>query len=383
MDTLARKKILFVITKSNWGGAQQYVFTLAKHFTEHGDTVTVALGGTGEAGAPLGLLAERLQQAGISTIFLTSFARDISLLREVTSFFELRKIIAHIQPDILHLNSSKAGGIGALAGRSVGVKKIIYTAHGWAHREARNPFSRLLIWIMSWLTVVLAHKTITVSEFDYHDSPTLFSRRKIHVVHNGIPTDRDLPRKEQAQQSLKAIAPSLPIGVPLIISVGELTKNKAHELLIEALTQVADPFFCIIIGEGEERKNLEYLITKKELGDRIQLSGFIPNASELVSASDIFVLPSRKEGLPYTLLEVGLAALPVIATKTGGIPEITDGQKAGILFPKGDVAALTSSIEKLLRDQNLRIELGNALKTRVIKEFSEETMLKQTERIYA
>ena len=179
MDAPTRKKILFVITKSNWGGAQQYVFTLATHFSKQGNAVTVVLGGTGDTGAPVGLLAERLKQHGIPTIFLTSFARDISLVHDIRSFFELHKIISSIRPDILHVNSSKAGGIGALAGRIAGVKNVIYTAHGWAHREARNPLSKLLLWFISWVTILLSHKTIAVSEFDYHDSPTLFSRRKI------------------------------------------------------------------------------------------------------------------------------------------------------------------------------------------------------------
>lgn len=383
MDTPSRKRILFVITKSNWGGAQQYVFTLATHFKEEGFEVTVALGGTGEAGAQTGLLAERLKQQNIPIVFLASLTRDISLSREFLSFFELRRIIKKINPDILHLNSSKVGGIGALAGRTVGIKNIIFTAHGWAHREARNPLSKLLIWLASWTTILLSHKTITVSKFDYQDSPVFFSRRKIHVVQNGIHADHILHKKEQAIADLKTIIPSLPKEIPLIISVGELTKNKNHELLIRALARVTDPFFCIIIGEGEERHTLEHLITKNKLGDHIKLPGFIPNASELLPAADIFILPSRKEGLPFTLLEAGMAALPVIATETGGIPEITNEQNAGILFLNGDVGALTSSIEKLLRDKHLRIELGNMLKTRVLKEFSEETMLEKTEKIYA
>lgn len=382
MDTSARKKILFVITKSNWGGAQQYVFTLATHFKEEGFEVTVALGGTGEAGAQTGLLAERLKQQHIPIIFLTSLTRDISLSREFLSFFELHRIIKKINPDILHLNSSKVGGIGALAGRTAGIKNIIFTAHGWAHREARNPVSKLLIWLASWATILLSHKTITVSKFDYHDSPVFFSRRKIHVVRNGIRAHHILPKKEQAMADLKTIIPSFPKEIPLIISVGELTKNKNHELLIGALARITEPFFCVILGEGEEHVHLEELIATYKLNDRVALPGFIPNASSLLPAADIFVLPSRKEGLPFTLLEAGMAALPVIATATGGIPEITDDQNAGILFPNEDVEALTLSIEKLLRGKRLRTELGNTLKTRVLKEFSEETMLQQTEKIY-
>mgnify|MGYP001602892046 CR=1 FL=1 len=383
MGSLTGKKILFVITKSNWGGAQQYVYTLATHFKEAGADVVVALGGTGAAGAPTGLLETRLTEVGVRTIFLTSFARDVSPLREGVAFFELLRVLRAEKPDVLHLNSSKAGGIGTLAGRIAHVPRILFTAHGWAHREARNPFSRLLIWIASWVTIIFSHTVIVVSERDYQSAPVLFSRKKIRVVHNGIPRNLSLPTREQAQERLQTIVPALPKGMPIILSIGELTRNKAHEVLIAALAQVRFPFFCIIIGEGEERPNLERSIAAHNLADRVLLAGFVPNAAELLPAADIFVLPSRKEGLPFTLLEAGIAALPVITTNTGGIPEIIFAdQSMGILIPTDDAESLATNLEKLLKDPVLREQLGKTLREHVLKDFSEQAMLRRTETAY-
>src|SRR3989344_3452956 len=167
MTTIVGKKILFVITKSNWGGAQTYVFRLAKSMREAGADVAGGLGGTGLPGAEAGMLKKKLAAESIRTLFLKSFARDISILREFHAFGELMRTIQKERPDILHVNSSKAGGLGALAGRLVGVPRVVFTAHGFPHREPRPFFARVLIWILSWLTITFSHKVIAVSVSDW------------------------------------------------------------------------------------------------------------------------------------------------------------------------------------------------------------------------
>src|SRR5690348_6940862 len=108
------KKILYVITKSNWGGAQRYVFDLATHLPAGYEPV-VALGGTGGAGAGTGLLAEKLKAAGIRVVYVQAFMRDISVTKDLGALAELTRLFKKERPDAVHLNSSKAGGVGALA----------------------------------------------------------------------------------------------------------------------------------------------------------------------------------------------------------------------------------------------------------------------------
>ena len=132
MGGLAKKKILYVITKSNWGGAQSYVYTLATAAKDAGADVAVAFGGTGGAGATTGRLELELQKVGIRTVFVKSFMRDISFFKEFRVLGELVRIFKTERPDIVHLNSSKAGGIGALAARLAGVGRIVFTSHGLA-----------------------------------------------------------------------------------------------------------------------------------------------------------------------------------------------------------------------------------------------------------
>lgn len=313
-----QQKVLYVITKSNWGGAQRYVFDLATSLPKDRFEVAVALGGTGEKGAGEGLLAQKLTEAGVRTLFVRSFMRDLSLGKEFSSFFELVKLFKTEKPDVVHLNSSKAGGIGALAARTAGVKKIIFTAHGWPFREARNPLAKLIIWKLSWLTALLSTNVICVSLYDLRQALLMPGvARKAVCIHNGI-----------VQMSLDTgevvIRRAFPKGVKITGTVGELNKNKNQISLIEEAKNKPD-MYVAIVGTGELKNFLEDKIREYKLEGRVKLFGFLP-ISKVLTGFDTFVLPSIKEGLPYVLIEAKMAGLPIVANRTGGVGEILDAK---------------------------------------------------------
>ena len=305
------KKILFVITKSNWGGAQRYVYDLATALPKNEFEVSVAFGQDG-------LLAKKLRGAGIQTFPITAMQRDVSVIADIKSFFELLRLFRTEKPDIVHLNSSKAGGVGALAARLAGVKRIIFTAHGWPFWEQRNILSRSAIWLASWATMLLSHTTICISNYDMrvaHRMP--FVGRKTVRIYNGINLHMPFGSGEK-------IRDAFPNGVTITGTVGELNKNKNQQFLIEQAKN--NPDMCVaIVGEGEERRNLEEEIKKYNLGNRVKLFGFMP-VSEALRGFDVFALPSLKEGLPYVLLEARAAGLPIIANRVGGVGEILDAK---------------------------------------------------------
>ncbi len=305
-----RKKILFVITKANYGGAQRYVFDLGTTLPKETFDVVVAYG------AP-GLLEKKLQVAGVRTISLTSMQRDVSLVADVKSFFELYRLFKRERPDVVHLNSSKAGGVGALAARLAGIPKIIFTAHGWPFWEPRRPLARAAIWFASWLTALLSHKVIVISNYDLRVAQKMpFVGRKAVRIYNGIG-----PIQFGSGEKIRA---AFPLGAKITGTIGELNKNKNHLALIEQARQ--NPNMCVaIVGEGEVREALEALIRKYGLVERVKLFGFIP-ASEVLKGFDTFALPSLKEGLPYVLLEARAAGLPIVANRVGGVGEILDAK---------------------------------------------------------
>lgn len=306
-----KKKILYVITKSNWGGAQRYVYDLTTNLPKNEFDVGVAYGQPG-------LLAKKLDEARIPAYPIHNFQRDISVIADVKSFFELLQLFRTERPDIVHLNSSKAAGIGALAARLAGVPRIIFTAHGWPFWEDRNSIARALIYFFSWLTALLSHTVITISDYDLHVAKQMpFVGRKAVRIYNGI-------NLHMAFGSADMIRSAFPPGVAITGTVGELNRNKNQQALINQAKHKSD-MYVAIVGDGEERKTLEAKIRKEGLSDRVKLFGFIP-ASEVLRGFDVFALPSLKEGLPYVLLEAKAAGLPIIANRVGGVSEILDAK---------------------------------------------------------
>ncbi|MDZ4226096.1 MAG: glycosyltransferase [Patescibacteria group bacterium] len=317
---MEKKRILFVITKANWGGAQRYVFDLATNLPKNEFEVVVAFGQKGR-------LAEELQKAGIATHEIISLERDVSFGADLKSFVELYRLLKKEWPDIVHLNSSKAGGVGALAARIAGVRKIIFTAHGLTWDENRNVISKFLIYLLSQLTFLLSHTVITISKHHHARVPHSV------LIYNGI--------GPMTFGSGEIIRKAFPAGATITGTVGELTRNKNHIALIEEARHKPD-LYVAIVGEGELRPLLEQKIKEYGLQARVKLFGFMP-ASEVLSGFDVFALPSLKEGLPYVLLEAKAAGLPIVANRVGGVGEILDS-KSLEEFSLGQMVEKTSAL---------------------------------------
>lgn len=340
MSEKSTKKILFVITKSVWGGAQKYVFDLATNLPKEEFKPIVAGGGRG-------IMSEKIMSAGLPFIEIKSFQRNINILKEIVSFFEILKILFKTKPNIVHVSSSKAGGIVGLA---CFIYKFftfrfsfftLFTVHGWAFLESRPKWQIALIKMVSKLTCLFYDKIICVSRNDYNEATknNTAPAKKLIVIHNGInPEDYGFQKRTEKEF--------------VVGTIGESTKNKGHEYLKETEKYLPDIKFNIISN--------------------------VPDAAKYLKNFDIFVLPSIKEGFPYVILEAGLAGLPVIASNIGGIPEIIENEKEGLLVPPANPEHLANAIKKLIEDKTLRENLAKNLQEKIKKEFSLERMIKDT-----
>jgi glycosyltransferase involved in cell wall biosynthesis len=361
-------KIVYLITKSNWGGAQKYVYDLATSFKAKGIDTVVVFGGKDE-------LYQKLEEAKIKTYSLSSLVRDVSLLRDFFVIKELYSILKKEQPDILHVNSSKAAGIGAFVGRMLGIKCIVATIHGAPFREDRRLITRRLIYFFTWLTCLFAHKVITVSKQDEADIGAMFFiKNKVTTVYNGIPVEGPPPKRTSEK------------GREIhIVSIGDLTNNKGYLYGLEAIDQLVKrgiPVKYTIEGEGEDRKKIEQYIAMKQLDRVVTLLGRTLTTNKILHEYDVFLLASVKEGLPYTLLEAGMAMLPVVTTITGGIPEIVRHEETGLLVQPKDAEGLSRSLERVAQDRNYAKQLGQKLYSHVVQNFSYSKMLVETAKVY-
>lgn len=367
------KKILLLITKSNWGGAQHYVYDLATHLPKEKFSVVVAAGGNGT-------LLQDCTQEGVQTVTLPSLGRDVSPLKDLQSLREVRELLKKEKPDVLHLNSSKAGFVGALAGRLEKVPRIVFTAHGWSFNEKRPVYQQIVFRIIQGITLLLVDATIAVSKQVQKKAPL---KKNIHLVYLGI-SNITFDDPVRAKEKIKNICPEFNVDTFTIGTIGELHTNKGHDVLVNALTLLPKDkkWQAVIVGEGEERTRLQALIAKYSLDTHVFLAGTIQNGAQLMKAFDIFVLPSRTEALGYALLEAGQAGLPVVASNVGGIPEVIKDGITGVLVTKEDPQNLARALTALMNNSELSHTYGTKNKELVRNTFSLARMVAETVAIY-
>lgn len=373
-------KILYVITKSNWGGAQRYVYDLATTLSVQGHSVSVVLGGNG-------LLSHKLKDAGITVFNIGSMKRDIRLMDEIKTSFSLFNIIRKVKPDVVHVNSSKAGGIGAFIARLLFVKKVIFTAHAWAFNENRSPVQHFIIGFLHWLTIVLNHKTIAVSHSVKNQVMWMpFIKNKIDVIHPASPIIDFYSEKEAREKILEVVQFDYARKTKWIGTIAELhpVKNlfnaiESIDILLKTNPEIDARY--IIIGEGELKEKLQNFIIEKGLESKVFLTGFMDNASRYLKAFDMFMLTSFSEAFGYVIVEAGMAEVPVIASNVGGIPE-TVIPECGILIAPRDKKAFALALKMTLNQEyDVRLQTDN-FKKRINNHFSLEGMVEKTVGVY-
>ncbi|MAJ97582.1 MAG: hypothetical protein CMI56_03135 [Parcubacteria group bacterium] len=377
-----KKKILYVITKSDFGGAQKYVADVAAHNVQKGNEVIVAHGKNNFVDSSM--FDRILHEAGARIVNITNLNRDVSLFSDVKTFFELIRLFRKESPDVVHLNSSKIGALGALAARITRCKHIVYTVHGLPHLEPRPLWQKAIIKIITRITFLFSHRVIVVSDKELQEvSDWIGVKRKVVRIYNGVDAVEYFP-KEDAQ---KLIASRIDVSLEdkiVIGSIAELTKNKGLIEFFPILAQLKENhpnFVYIHFGDGDLQEDLLKETRRLNLQDTVYWLGFDENADKYLRALDIFTLPSLKEGLPYALLEAGLAGVPVVASEVGGIPEIL-AENRGVVIPINTNNMFFNQLKTLIEQPAKRTELGSNLQQYIQETFSKSTMLQKTEEVY-
>lgn len=374
-------RILYVITQGELGGAQVYVETLAKAARKRGDKVIVATNKNNDKH-----LRSTLEPSGVKIWSLGHLVQPISPWHDCMAVFELAKLYQNTKPDVIHLNSSKAGVVGSFAVVWTRLLyktefRLIYTAHGWVFNEPMLLLKKWLYVFLEKITAPIKDKIICVSEFDRQIGvkSRIAPAIKLITIHNGIdPNDINLlPRTE----SLIALGLSEFNNELILCAISNFYPAKGLNYLLEAIKILKDRGVAcrlIIIGEGSLRPQLEQQIKELHLEHHVILAGRLNQASRYLSAGDIAVMSSVKEGLPYFPLEAMAAKIPVVATNVGGLPEIIDDGITGFIVPTKNPVALAEKISLLASNLQLRQQMGEAGYNRVKENFSEDDMINKT-----
>lgn len=256
---------------------------------------------------------------------------------------------------------------------------MIFTVHGWATSEDRPKWQISLIKIFSQLTSLFYDKIICVSKFDKKIALKykLAKKDKLTVIHNGLDLKNiKFVKKEEAQKKIFNAVSPLVIG-----SVAEWTKNKGLKYLIKAFKETENKDAdLVLIGSGENPDKDKMIELTKEFKN-IHLIEFIPNVVKYLKAFDVFVLPSVKEGLPYTIIEAMAAEIPVITTDVGGIPEILDNETGFLIKPKKP-GEIKEKIEYILKNPGKIETITQKARQKALQEFSLGQLIEKTKKVY-
>lgn len=378
-----KKKILYVITKGNLGGAQRYVYDLATSLPSETFEAVVAYGDKdGYA------LANLLSEKNIRVIKIEGLGKELDILKDFKVFRNLINIIKAEKPNVVHLNSSKIGLLGSLAVFYIKLTskyspKSIFTAHNWAFNYQNNSvISNFSYYISHYFTTIFCDVTICVSKKIRGDISLFpFIKNKIKVIYNGISNFETLPREEA-----RLILAGTETNKVIILSTSELHKNKGLDTALRAIALLPqatrEKIIYSIAGTGEEKENLEKLVSELKITGLVKFLGFIPNAKSLLSGNDIFLLPSRTEAFPYSILEAGLVGQPIVATCVGGVPEVIKDMQSGILVHPRKPKEIAEAILYLSDHPDQQREFGNKIKHTVSNSFSLAKMLEETVKLY-
>ncbi len=358
MEENAKPRILLLVTQADWGGVQSFLVNFAASLSSDGFEVTLAAGGDGK-------LWRAAQDAGLRTVRLKHMRREINPIQDYLAYREIKKLIDTFRPQAIHLNSSKMGVIGSLAARASTAKpRVVYRIGGWSFLE---PLPRWKSWIYREAEKISARYKdviITVHPGDEELAHRLgfLPRGKIITVPNGLSDKftQHLFTRDEARRRLGIPSDAYVFGT---IANAYATKNLLAYL--DALKPIHDEFpGCrfVIIGDGPEFGKLKIKRETLKL-ERVILTGQREDANELYRAFDSFVLPSVKEGMPWTLLEAMSSGIPIIATDVGANRWMTkqdDGPSAAIIVGPEKTEDITDAMRHILDDVNESAELAHA-----------------------
>jgi glycosyltransferase involved in cell wall biosynthesis len=281
-------------------------------------------------------------------------------------------MLREIQPDIISTHSTKAGFIGRIAGKTLGIPTL-FTAHGWGFTDGRPPLQAFAFWAVERTTAAWAARIITVCESDRMAAirARVASRDRLVTVHNAMP---DIDKRQRAR----------PGNSPArLVMVARLSHWKDQPALLHALSGLQDLDWQLeLIGEGPLRGQLEELVQSLGLTSRVTFLGFRRDVSERLAEAQLFLLLSKWEGFPRSILEAMRAGLPVVASDVGGVKESVVDGLTGFVIPRGDTAHLRECLRKLITSPELRVRMGEAGRARYEEKFTFDRLVERTTKVY-
>lgn len=365
-------KILIVTTISNTINA--FLIPHIEYLVKKGYHVEIACNITQE-------LDNRIKELGCE-VHNVHFQRSPLKINNYSAYLQIKRLIEYKKYDVVHTHTPVASAIVRIACRKMVKPKIIYTAHGFHFFTGASIANWLFyypveLWLSKYTDVL-----ITINREDYDRAKKSFGAKSIEYVPGvGIDVSKFKEKNENILEKRRGLG--IPKDAFVILSVGELNKNKNHQIVIKAMSLLKDPnVYYIICGEGKLLNFLKKIAQEMGVSEKVNILGFREDVSEIYKVANLFIHPSFREGLPVAVMEAMASGLPIICSNIRGNRDLIDDKKGGYLIEPNDVNGFKNAIETIISDVSIQlkfIEWNN----RKVENYDKEIIIEKIGKIYS
>lgn len=378
-------RIVHIITRMIVGGAQENTrYNCLDLSRLYGDDVTLI---TGPSLGAEGSLLEKFSDPDLKLVLVPELIRSIRPWTDFAAYRKLRTLLKQLRPDVVHTHSAKAGVLGRAAAWSLNIPCVVHTVHGAPFHPfqswiARSTFQKCERWAAK-----RCHKLISVADAmtDLMVQANVAPREKFVTIYSGMDVEPFLQADQmriQTRQELGLQPSDIVVG-----KIARLFNLKGHEYLLQAAPAIVaeNPNIkFLLVGDGSLRSSIERTIAANGLERNFLFTGLVPPTEipKWISAMDMLVHVSLREGLARALPQALLAGKPVISYDIDGAKEVVLHEKTGLLLPPKSVEELQSAVLRLALDPSLRQELGRFGQSRCSKMFDHGNMTREIRELY-
>jgi glycosyltransferase involved in cell wall biosynthesis len=347
------------------GGAETHLRDLVEGLQSLGHDCTVL------AGPPDNQFLSGLRRSGITVRIVNSLRKPLHPVRDSVAFFEMLRELTILKPDLVAVHTAKAGFLGRVAAATLRVP-CVCTPHGCSIVDRKTGRINHLFLALEYIAGRLGGTTIAVCRDEQRlvVENKIAKRGNVKTVYNGIPDSAVMAR---------------PASEPAVITmVARFEAPKDHAALLRAVSKLKHYQWRVrLAGSGTLLASARELAVRLGIEERVDFLGECSDIPRLLSESQIFVLMSRSEAFPISILEAMRAGLPVVASDVGGISEAVEDGATGFLIPSGDDETLSDRLALLLGSPGLRSTLGNNARKEYVARFTADVMVAKTLDVYA
>jgi glycosyltransferase involved in cell wall biosynthesis len=383
-------KTLHVITRLDMGGSAQNTLLTCMGLRKMNYEVILVHGLSLESqmtASEKRSVARQIEKAtgnGLRLITVPSLVRKINPIHDIKTFWSLYRLMRRERPTIVHTHTSKAGILGRLAARVTAVPCIVHTFHGHVFYGHFGPLVTRFFILMETYFASITHKIVALTEKEKKDyiKYAVCRPNKLTTIHSGVEIHRFLNTRISTFEKKNKL--NLSPQKQIVGTVGWLLPIKGPMILLKAMDHVwknNNDAQLVFVGKGELEEELKKEAAHMGVSEKVKFLGWRDDIDEIMPIVDIFVLPSLNEGMGRVLVEAMASGKPIIASRTGGIPDLIKHQENGLLVPPGDERALADAILRLIKYPQEAKAMGQKGKV-FCQHFTVESMIEKIDALY-